>query len=461
MQTIVERLNFSNKLLLYKLQELAPIAGSAASVPETAADIDFFILNNDELTLYSMIQIIAPFATHYRLCDPTYPDAATIVTFCIGNETMPIQFVLTSHKDVHELISKFDMDYIQCAFYKDQFVETKEAQRAQKQQKIFVVNDYHHICRFQKAIAKQFESMLFFDVLNKKPQTPFLPINDFDVSALKLVPLQERKQTQINCSKIELTGFETRNVYGDNYKIYYHFVLTDKDSKRTNKVRYIGLRATILNIQDFVAYNILTLDVLQLDCLRIRCANNFSVDVGGTYVFVFELSSRPSRIAKMDRFDLETVDILKDAPNVINVPIANEFLASIELAVHSDTRKLSPTTLRILIAKKETFFANLKSQNEQQILLNHICEQVFCALAFYIHTHDGPNPFEKVAFQFLWDLSKYFSDNVTSVTQARSIHSFGTLLPLIEKHYKRLEHLFHHTTTCSETHCCHMQILQF
>lgn len=457
MTTIVDRLNFANKKLLIDLQQLAPIAGGAASNPEQAHDIDFFILNNDELTLYSMIYIVTPFATQFCVGDNKYPNSCTILTFQIDKEEMRLQFVLTDNTDVMDLISKFDMDYIQCAFYKQQVVCTSDFKKSNETKQVLSINDYHRYSRFEKAISKHFTTFVFFNVRNVESDCKFVPISDLQIQTLKLLPLMERKAEKIDVNQLKVTGFAIRKIHKDNYKIYYNFTLTDVAS-----ARFIALRATVLNGTSHHNYNILELDIVKLECLRIRIATTFTVVKGQTYIFIFELSSRPHVLNnKLERFDLEVVDMFDDTPHVRNIPIAKEFFIHMELAVHSDTRRLTRDAIDFLIESKRQFFANAQTQHPKLMKLNHICEQVFAALAYYIER--DTKPFAKVTYQFFVDLQKYFQsatveDYVLLVAHSCAhVSSLGKLLPLIAQHYKRLEHTFLEKYECTQD-CMHSKI---
>lgn len=439
MDTIFAQLKFGNKTLIAHLQRIMPLAGSAIATPNEAHDLDFFVLKNDELALFEAIQAVLPFATHVMQHDTSYPEQWTILTFRLLDETMHIQIILTTYQSPLDLVDDFDMDYVQAYLFQDKVHVTHVAQRALKCKRVFAIGNHDRSIRFEKAIFKEMQVAVFFDRISKKQKDArMVEAKDWDMTKIKLAPLGARNVQPIVIETLQVTNFEATNLA---HKLYYNFILSnDKLQKRSAK--FVALRCSVKTVGDAQpsGYQLLEIDGFpHAEWLRIRCLCNKAVEIKTSKpcILTFELSAKRD----CSRYYLDVVQIWDDTTYVLNIPINPNFWTLMEISGCKDTRQLSSEALGILTQMYATEFAHRESPNEQTQQLNHICSEVFAALAYYCK-ENKPNVFAFCASQFLYDLEKQFNDktakNLLYTQEYKHLESIGGLRKFMDSHYSRM-----------------------
>lgn len=159
--------------ILYELSNKGIIAGSSiASIllinndfKNQVQDIDIFV--NNEKDFNDCLLILKDLKNTYK----TYlfnEDYYSIISVFNPESKLPFQIVMTKQKTALELITSFDMDYIQCSFHKGKIITTSAFDEVLKTGQSTKFNkDLPFSHRISKTLDKGF-SVPLFGIYNKK-----------------------------------------------------------------------------------------------------------------------------------------------------------------------------------------------------------------------------------------------------------------------------------------------------
>jgi len=309
--SVLDQLDFKDKSLLNDLQQLAPMAGSAVALPAKANDIDFFILKNDQELFKRMGLLLAPKTTSYSASALSYfplsaETSVSIISFCIRDERLPIQLILTNHESPQKLVEQFDFDYIQAFLFKDVESKTEACRRALSANRLFSINDCHRLPRFIKVLQKEMKTYVLQDpsfspVINTLERA-YPNVVEFDANKksiadlfdeMPISPIFERKVAPIDCEQLQVVGLKPfKNWYKPDSalacKTYYNFILQTKDGAMV-PMRAVTFVASVVSVEHKDGYDFLVVNHPFLNMHNIRQRGKRDWTIGKGYGFLLEI----------------------------------------------------------------------------------------------------------------------------------------------------------------------------
>lgn len=448
-------LKFNNVELLTKLQMLSPLAGSAAAIPCLANDVDFFILNNDEMTLYAMFELLKPYIVEIkRLCQSSYDETevrTSVFTFVLKNEVLPVQLILTSYKTVHDLINNFDFDYIQVAVFQNQRIVNQYTDEALKNSQIGIIQDWTRYSRFEKIIQKSIKTPIFCNLFTsqhiEEPVLDFYSVSLKPISVCRLPEfITSNDSKQIHCKDLQIVdaifekGWTRKNTSSESLR-FFTFIL--KSQSVIFKVKNVCFVWKITKLEKRETKTIVCVSDPLFSQFNIRY-KDMDIKENKTYGCLVQLCSSGNGTMRLE------IQKVLDPNFVIPIPVIRAFLGKCEilsrygLADPTHSRQLTDAAIDVLIQQEIDLFKNDKTDN----YMNHICASAYRALA-YDRNHDNDGfAYMRSAKQFAYDIEKHFGDNrvldalgddfltrMCNNNQSRTqISSFGDLRRFINQH---------------------------
>ncbi len=159
--------------LVEKLSNIGVIAGGSIVytlndfVPsDSVGDIDVYI--NDKQKFIDLINYIKfKYPVEIEVINfSDYEQSSSFSEIGIVNITLPhervkLQLILIEYDFPMQIIESFDLDYVQCAFFKDSIYTTNQCNQAFHDRKIYIATEYPpSFKRLKKAISKGFSTIL-------------------------------------------------------------------------------------------------------------------------------------------------------------------------------------------------------------------------------------------------------------------------------------------------------------
>jgi len=191
---------------LEKLNQKAVIAGGSvvyACCPDLkrnyVGDIDFFVLNEDKDTFVELLLEVRDWAQKNSLSvkfctrEPHHPEDKDFSVVSAKFEMFTLQFVFSGKTSPLEVIQGFDMDYVQCSYFKGKLLRTEPCLKAHQTRTISQI--YHTLVpkRIIKAWKKGFRvPPLFLSVPPPPGHDPYtvpVKINALRIESLRDIPM--------------------------------------------------------------------------------------------------------------------------------------------------------------------------------------------------------------------------------------------------------------------------------
>lgn len=153
--------------VVYALNDYVPI--------ESVGDIDVFV--NNKKTLIKLVESVMSLATIEKIelmynyfddsniqdrLDEKSKGSVCTIKIADASSMRSIQFILKQFKNVEDVITDFDLDYVQCAYHLGQFHRTHFAMEShQEQSVIYAMQKNISQCRLMKAVQKGFSCPVF------------------------------------------------------------------------------------------------------------------------------------------------------------------------------------------------------------------------------------------------------------------------------------------------------------
>lgn len=212
--------------LLTTISKISPIAGGAVCyalcdfVPaESVGDVDIFINSDEKLEqVLKLIEQYYPDATYWiptnrNACSNPYAYENAALTVKIG-DNHPLQLIRYDYLNIVDLITYFDMDYIQCAYYDGKITTTSICDQAHKNKKIRYISPKLRFGRLLKAVKKGFNCPILCNALENIIEYSQVP-GKFASSKGFLSPMNNSDLPHFDLSIAEIVGFQlTRSIYG-------------------------------------------------------------------------------------------------------------------------------------------------------------------------------------------------------------------------------------------------------
>lgn len=152
------------------ITQIAPIAGGSIlrelddHHPETS-DIDIFILDNNAENFNEVLKIICKYYGLKAVSTiSNKKEGYSSVFTCNVRHDLVYQIIFTDYKTVTDLLSNFDMDYVQAAYYQKKIVTTPEFEKALETKEISHIRDsMYKISRIAKSLRKGYTLSSKFD----------------------------------------------------------------------------------------------------------------------------------------------------------------------------------------------------------------------------------------------------------------------------------------------------------
>lgn len=173
---ILDRISslFTTHVPVYVLRDLCNlgvIAGGSVVfamnnfVPkDSIGDVDIFLRTADDFQqALSLIRSNFPSAGLSIPCNSGYY-GMSVLNIKISQDDIPFQLIYKKWSDPNDLISKFDLDYVQCGIFNCSIFRTEECRESHKERRVirYWGRDFRD-CRSLKAIKKGFSCPLFLN----------------------------------------------------------------------------------------------------------------------------------------------------------------------------------------------------------------------------------------------------------------------------------------------------------
>ena len=157
METLIERISqlfkFDATPLLLELQTLGVVAGGSVVYAmnnyvnkDAVTDVDIFILNCNnilkcKINFECALRMFNRFFERFDFEPVGSRDGkCSVISIKLPYEQTTFQLIFTQFTSPQEVIDNFDMDYVQCGFFRNIILVTKEAQASHEQKKILCFN---------------------------------------------------------------------------------------------------------------------------------------------------------------------------------------------------------------------------------------------------------------------------------------------------------------------------------
>jgi len=159
--------------LLQKILNKGMVAGGAVVYtlcpdlkPSQVGDIDIFVMNS-KCILVELLELTEEWIKTNNISytflpagfskPPEFKDEVSLVTLRLEKK-FSLQFIFSSFDKPMEVLNGFDLDYVQCGFYKGKVYQTEACKKALLKREIFTAkNEYIKGKRILKAIKKGFK----------------------------------------------------------------------------------------------------------------------------------------------------------------------------------------------------------------------------------------------------------------------------------------------------------------
>lgn len=151
-----------NLELLHTLLKFGVIAGGFPLYALTgikSGDVDIFILNGEQELLMHSIQFLNSYFSNRGYTNPIYRHYRSVIV--IEHENLILQLILTGKSTIEEVLTEFDMDYVQCGLFMNkenqiEIVRSTIAEIAHEYREISYIKDYSSR-RIKKSLMKGFK----------------------------------------------------------------------------------------------------------------------------------------------------------------------------------------------------------------------------------------------------------------------------------------------------------------
>jgi hypothetical protein len=208
---------------------------------ECIGDIDIF--TNTIENGYKIIEFIKNYDQNviYETFQGKYK---TSVVNCIIKNSKPIQIIVKNYLNWCELIEEFDLDYVQCGFFKNHFYSSASFEKSFKNKEITMFNKNLSSYRCFKAAKKGYKTKVFN--LNNRFSTDgkWNPVNTYELVSMDFYFKKDESvfnMKSVKFDKIE-NAFFVLNTNGGNLNA--HIILIRIESP-LKKILYSNFKYTV------------------------------------------------------------------------------------------------------------------------------------------------------------------------------------------------------------------------
>lgn len=251
----------------------------------TVGDIDIFI--KSEYDFNTLIRVLDSDNTVYESLTDALSTGISIINVKTSRAMLPVQLIYRKFDNPMEILNTFDLDYVQCGYYKGTLYQTDLCKKA------------HASCEISHLVSLHIKGYRLIKAMNKGFRVPLLGTGTFEIPKhlTYSVNVEDILNTNKQQAEFYLDNINTPNICMDTNR------MTVVQWKKTKQERFY---ANLITFGKFIINS----DDAIIETENISCVvyvEDFVVfeQLNCRYIGILRLKDIPEQISIIDKFKIE------------------------------------------------------------------------------------------------------------------------------------------------------------